>query len=273
MEINLTTATGVLCQDDDFGNVFLRISGVGSLPVVLRPEWEDRIDWGKVYTVSGALASPFWAQYSDSCPSEQDTCLYVKQVEKLSEGKSKKPVGSLTIVPKRWIDGGERSLIIEGITCDKHRILIGMPAVHTRWAQHDPNYLIDQVVHLSVAVEEERVLIAKRVLSVTAKVEPEVKNLPPTPGSITWERPRQTVARRRRSGIGPKRRRQVFVRDGYRCQECGVHPDATNRHVFLEVDHIIPVSKGGGNEMENLQTLCSCCNAGKSDLMPSHLAA
>lgn len=55
-------------------------------------------------------------------------------------------------------------------------------------------------------------------------------------------------------------RHKVFQRDGYRCVECG----ATNKETTLEIDHIIPVSKGGTNDMSNLQTLCKACNRAKS---------
>lgn len=54
----------------------------------------------------------------------------------------------------------------------------------------------------------------------------------------------------------------VFERDGYTCQYCGAKaPDAE-----LHVDHIVPVSKGGGNSLDNLVTACAACNLGKSDL-------
>ena len=54
---------------------------------------------------------------------------------------------------------------------------------------------------------------------------------------------------------------QVLKRDGHRCRGCG----ATSEVEVLHVDHIIPVSKGGTTDMENLQTLCQTCNLGKSN--------
>lgn len=57
-------------------------------------------------------------------------------------------------------------------------------------------------------------------------------------------------------------RHQVLERDKFRCQDCGASP-ATG--AVLEVDHTIPVSKGGTNELSNLRVLCADCNRGKSD--------
>lgn len=57
-------------------------------------------------------------------------------------------------------------------------------------------------------------------------------------------------------------RYDVMRRDNFRCQLCG----ATQADGYmLHVDHIIPVSKGGKTEMNNLRTLCERCNMGKRD--------
>jgi hypothetical protein len=54
----------------------------------------------------------------------------------------------------------------------------------------------------------------------------------------------------------------VFERDDFTCQYCGA------RGVSLQCDHIIPVSRGGGNELDNLTTACRPCNQSKRDKTP-----
>jgi len=56
---------------------------------------------------------------------------------------------------------------------------------------------------------------------------------------------------------------EVLARDKWRCLSCG--RSAREDGVLLEVDHIIPRSKGGSNDVNNLQTLCKKCNIGKSN--------
>lgn len=59
-------------------------------------------------------------------------------------------------------------------------------------------------------------------------------------------------------------RREVFKRDNYTCVECRARK---SDGATLHIDHIIPVSKGGTDELDNLQTLCKDCNLSKSDLI------
>ncbi|GAA2597870.1 hypothetical protein GCM10010435_91530 [Winogradskya consettensis] len=51
-------------------------------------------------------------------------------------------------------------------------------------------------------------------------------------------------------------------RDNNSCLKCGISV-AAEPHLLLEVDHIVPVSKGGLSEPDNLQTLCWRCNRTK----------
>ena len=55
----------------------------------------------------------------------------------------------------------------------------------------------------------------------------------------------------------------ILARDEWTCCSCG--RSAKVDGVTLEVDHIVPRSKGGSDEMDNLQTLCKKCNIGKSN--------
>lgn len=60
-------------------------------------------------------------------------------------------------------------------------------------------------------------------------------------------------------------REKIMKRDNYTCQLCGKYmPD----EVGLQVDHIIPVAKGGKTVASNLRVLCSKCNGSKSDKVP-----
>jgi len=60
-------------------------------------------------------------------------------------------------------------------------------------------------------------------------------------------------------------RYKVLVRDNFRCVLCGNSP-ATDPACRLHVDHVHPYSKDGRTELDNLRTLCSVCNIGKSNL-------
>lgn len=64
-----------------------------------------------------------------------------------------------------------------------------------------------------------------------------------------------------RTPISKKTRFDVFKRDLFKCQYCGNTPPS----IILEVDHIIPVSKKGTNDIDNLTTSCFDCNRGKSN--------
>lgn len=84
-----------------------------------------------------------------------------------------------------------------------------------------------------------------------------------------------------RSKITPKVREYVIQRDGLSCRYCGFGPMKVRWHynrkgrvllyndwdrlgdITIELDHLIPVSRGGKTTPENLVVLCRTCNATK----------
>jgi 5-methylcytosine-specific restriction endonuclease McrA len=92
----------------------------------------------------------------------------------------------------------------------------------------------------------------------------------PRPANQSGARPR--VTRRTQANIKPEDRREpsiglrlkVLQRDRFRCKLCGQSP-ATEFGCILHVDHIVAFSNGGKTTFDNLQTLCSRCNIGKSN--------
>lgn len=57
-------------------------------------------------------------------------------------------------------------------------------------------------------------------------------------------------------------RREVFNRDGHRCQYCG------GRNKNLTLDHVVPRHRNGRHEWENLTSACKSCNHRKAGRTP-----
>ena len=66
-----------------------------------------------------------------------------------------------------------------------------------------------------------------------------------------------------RAKVSNKMRFAVYKRDNNRCRKCGSRYN-------LEVDHIIPIAKGGKTVFDNLQTLCKSCIQRKSDTVEGY---
>lgn len=70
-------------------------------------------------------------------------------------------------------------------------------------------------------------------------------------------------------------RLKVYQSSNFKCVYCGLFFDSPvdydgkkalhNGEMFLEIDHIIPTSKGGFDTLENKQSLCQKCNNKKSN--------
>ena len=71
-------------------------------------------------------------------------------------------------------------------------------------------------------------------------------------------------AKEQRNLMTKKLREFIKQRDNFTCCSCG-NSTMQEPNLLLEIDHIVPVAKGGCTTEENLQTLCWKCNRAKSD--------
>lgn len=81
------------------------------------------------------------------------------------------------------------------------------------------------------------------------------------PGRIEYwaGNPLSKKQRRRQPAKISVKRAKIYERDGWKCVYCG-------SEYKLTIDHMIPVSIGGTNRNENLQTCCISCNNAKANL-------
>lgn len=76
----------------------------------------------------------------------------------------------------------------------------------------------------------------------------------------------EALAKEQRALMTAKLRTQIKERDNFTCCQCG-NSVYTEPNLLLEIDHIIPISKGGLTQEDNLQTLCWKCNRSKGATM------
>ena len=70
---------------------------------------------------------------------------------------------------------------------------------------------------------------------------------------------RQAQSKKARKSMSRCLRQKILDRDNRTCQNCKKTAE-TFKEIKLHIDHIIPVDKGGTDDENNLQVLCSSCN-------------
>jgi 5-methylcytosine-specific restriction endonuclease McrA len=85
----------------------------------------------------------------------------------------------------------------------------------------------------------------------TAKLERKVKK---------EKKRRRYEAKRKRSKLSTAKKKRVLREAGYTCHYCGEFGGK------LTVDHLVPIAKGGSNELSNLVAACEECNKDKGSL-------
>ena len=71
----------------------------------------------------------------------------------------------------------------------------------------------------------------------------------------------------RQPQVVPPTRRNVLLRDGFKCRYCGWEGTSAQ----LTIDHVLPRSRGGQTVWENVVAACAPCNRKKGDRTPSEV--
>lgn len=74
--------------------------------------------------------------------------------------------------------------------------------------------------------------------------------------AVKGRRPSVGRVKRRRRVWSEEERKFILERDGWACVACGSQAE-------LEIDHIVPFSRGGACSIDNAQVLCGPCNRSK----------
>lgn len=109
---------------------------------------------------------------------------------------------------------------------------------------------VDEVRRVIQAFRELRLLLGDRLAAWTKRQDEKI------PKPLSESTPRMRRMRAKRQGEPDP----IFERDNYSCRYCG------SARGPLQIDHIYPRCKGGGNEPDNLATCCPTCNASKGDM-------
>ena len=116
------------------------------------------------------------------------------------------------------------------------------------------SYPVFRFLYISPAGKNQR----EYKISITTDVIKELKS------ELSSKLNKNSHVKTQRNAMTNDLRNAIKKRDNYTCCICG-NSIYKEPNLLLEVDHIVPISKGGKTEADNLQTLCWRCNREKSN--------
>lgn len=231
------------------------LTGNSYAELLLPPSFEDLKDVSHMAWV--LLSGDIWSHLT----REVAVLIRPALIDLFPGDKNKWASGKVTLSYPTWThpESFNKGSWLHGKTDSKDDLTVAMPLSLSRWARKVggiamPGGSVDCAVEIYGPSHLRCVEILEERPPKDARAYPAIEKSPELNSRCQSENKRRTMS--------PKLRRQIFMRDRYRCQECGVTP-ASGSQVFLHVDHIIPVAHGGTNDESNLRTLCEQCNLGK----------
>jgi len=227
-------------------------------------EHDDVYNYIRAYKKS---ITPFTAEVSSSVfgSAENNPIGYIIKYFYPNKSQYKEQIQKLKVLIEELETLKEAKVIIDNYKKD-----------YEQYIQDVPDYVLDDdedgfYSRLGLAVIDEAVLnveyrftytsdggMAQRSFTVPMNEETIIELINSLESKLSLE----AMAKEQRAMMTSKLRLHIKERDNYTCCQCGnsIHAEP---NLLLEVDHIIPIAKGGLTQEDNLQTLCWKCNRSK----------
>ena len=227
-------------------------------------ENEDVYNYIRAYKKS---ITPFTAEVSSSVFSsaENNPLAYVVKYFYPNKSQYKEQIEKLRVLIEELETLKEAKVIIDNYKKDYDEYIQSVPA-YVLENDEDGFYK-----RLGLAIIDEAVLnveyrftytsgggMAQRSFSISMTEENIIELINLLESKLT----QSALAKEQRALMTSKLRAHIKERDNFTCCQCG---NSTHKepNLLLEIDHIVPVSKGGLTQEDNLQTLCWKCNRSK----------
>ncbi len=227
---------------------------------------EDTYNYVRAYKKS---ITPFTAEVSSSVfgSAENNPIGYIIKYFYPNKSQYKEQIQKLRILIEELETLKEAKVIIDNYKKD-----------YDQYIQNVPQYVLENdedgfYSRLGLAIIDEAVLNVEYKFTYTSNggmaqrsftVPMNEENIIELINQLESKLSLQAQTKEQRALMTTKLRTFIKERDNYTCCQCG-NSTHNEPNLLLEVDHIIPIAKGGLTLEENLQTLCWKCNRSKGD--------
>lgn len=225
---------------------------------------EDVYNYIRAYKKS---ITPFTAEVSATVfgSAENNPIAYIIKYFYPNKSQYKEQIAKLRVLIEELETLKEAKIIIENYKKDYNQYVQDVPAFVM---ENDENGFYSR---LGLAIIDEAVLnveykftytsnggMAQRSFTVPMNEETIIELIHQLESKLSAE----ALAKEQRALMTTKLRTHIKERDNYTCCQCG-NSTHEEPNLLLEIDHIIPIAKGGLTQEDNLQTLCWKCNRSK----------
>lgn len=225
---------------------------------------EDTYNYVRAYKKS---ITPFTAEVSSNVfgSAENNPIGYIVKYFYPNKSQYKEQIQKLRVLIEELETLKEAKVIIDNYKKD-----------YDQYIQNVPDYVLENdedgfYSRLGLAIIDEAILnveykftytsdggMAQRSFTVPMNEENIIELINHLESKLSME----ALAKEQRALMTTKLRTYIKERDKYTCCQCG-NSTHEEPNLLLEIDHIIPISKGGLTQEDNLQTLCWKCNRSK----------